>query len=55
MLGFPIVIALLIPYRILVIPRLNLFTEEELGILDGPVASAFTMASVEVSTGGKQL
>jgi hypothetical protein len=47
--GFPIVIALLIPFRILVIPRLHLFTEDELNILDGPVASPFTMQSVNVA------
>ncbi|KAG7530249.1 hypothetical protein FFLO_05179 [Filobasidium floriforme] len=48
-IGFPIVIALLIPFRILVIPRLHLFTEDELNILDGPVASPFTMQSVNVA------
>jgi hypothetical protein len=47
-LGFPIVIALLIPFRILVIPKLHLFTQEELNILDGPVASPFTMQSVNL-------
>lgn len=46
--GFPIVIALLIPFRILVIPKLHLFTDEELDILDGPVASPFTMQSVNL-------
>lgn len=45
--GFPIVIALLIPFRILVVPRLGWFTDEELEILDGPVASEFTMESVD--------
>jgi hypothetical protein len=46
--GFPIIIALLIPFRILVIPKLNLFTRAELDILDGPVASPFTMQSVNL-------
>ncbi|KAJ7242867.1 HCO3 transporter family-domain-containing protein [Mycena haematopus] len=44
-IGFPVVIMLLIPMRVLVIPRLP-FTPEELGILDGPAASPFTMESV---------
>ncbi|KAI0088487.1 anion exchanging protein [Irpex rosettiformis] len=44
-IGFPIIILLLIPLRTWVIPRLP-FTDEELGILDGPTASAFTMESV---------
>ncbi|KAF8313524.1 uncharacterized protein EI90DRAFT_3091705 [Cantharellus anzutake] len=44
-IGFPIIILLLIPLRVLVIPRLP-FTPQELGILDGPTASPFTMASV---------
>lgn len=45
--GFPIVIATLIPFRIVVIPRLGWFTDDELDILDGPVASGFTMESVD--------
>lgn len=44
--GFPVVIALLIPFRVLIIPKLSFFSPEELAILDGPVASPFTMASV---------
>ncbi|KAJ7808864.1 anion exchanging protein [Mycena olivaceomarginata] len=44
-IGFPIVIMLLIPLRVLVVPRLP-FTLEELAILDGPAASPFTMESV---------
>ncbi|KAF9516510.1 hypothetical protein BS47DRAFT_1441482 [Hydnum rufescens UP504] len=43
--GFPVIIILLIPLRMFVIPRLP-FTHDELAILDGPTASAFTMASV---------
>lgn len=39
-IGFPVIIMLLIPLRILVIPRLP-FTSEELSILDGPTASPF--------------
>ncbi len=46
-IGFPVIISLLIPFRTLVIPRLGLFTEEELNILDGPVASPFTMQSLQ--------
>jgi hypothetical protein len=45
--GFPIVIASLIPFRILVVPRLGWFTDVELDIVDGPVASEFTMESVD--------
>ncbi|KAJ7202826.1 HCO3 transporter family-domain-containing protein [Mycena pura] len=44
-IGFPVVILLLIPLRVLLIPRLS-FTPEELAILDGPTASPFTMESV---------
>ncbi|ORX41176.1 HCO3 transporter family-domain-containing protein [Kockovaella imperatae] len=44
-IGFPIIIMLLVPLRLFVVPRLG-FTEEELDILDGPVASPFTMESV---------
>lgn len=44
--GFPVIITLLIPVRVLIIPKLSFFTPEELAILDGPVASPFTMASV---------
>ncbi|KAJ3556952.1 hypothetical protein NM688_g1745 [Phlebia brevispora] len=44
-IGFPVIILLLVPIRTLLIPRLP-FTAEELAILDGPTASAFTMESV---------
>ncbi|WWC98720.1 hypothetical protein V866_005613 [Kwoniella sp. B9012] len=44
-IGFPIIIMLLVPLRILIVPRLG-FSEEELAILDGAVASPFTMESV---------
>ncbi|QSZ35419.1 hypothetical protein DSL72_008289 [Monilinia vaccinii-corymbosi] len=42
--GFPVIIFALIPVRIWVLPRW--FTKEELGALDGPTASPFTMISV---------
>ncbi|KAI1138817.1 HCO3 transporter family-domain-containing protein [Hypoxylon sp. FL0543] len=42
--GFPIIILALIPVRALVLPRV--FTPHELGILDAPTASPFTMESV---------
>ncbi|KAI1762829.1 HCO3 transporter family-domain-containing protein [Hypoxylon sp. FL1150] len=42
--GFPVVILALIPVRALLLPRL--FTPLELGILDAPTASPFTMESV---------
>ncbi|VDC04592.1 unnamed protein product [Peniophora sp. CBMAI 1063] len=44
-IGFPVIIAFLLPLRTLIIPRLP-FTTEELAILDGPTASPFTMESV---------
>ncbi|WVQ86061.1 hypothetical protein IAT38_008229 [Cryptococcus sp. DSM 104549] len=44
-IGFPVIIMLLVPLRVLVVPHLG-FSEEELGILDGAVASPFTMESV---------
>ncbi|KAJ7644292.1 HCO3 transporter family-domain-containing protein [Roridomyces roridus] len=44
-IGFPVIIMLLIPLRVLIVPRLS-FTAEELAILDGPTASPFTMESV---------
>lgn len=44
-IGFPVLIFLLVPLRTLVVPSLP-FTQEELSILDGPTASAFTMESV---------
>lgn len=42
--GFPIIILALIPVRTWVLPRY--FSGEELGILDAPTASPFTMVSV---------
>ncbi|KAI0881027.1 HCO3 transporter family-domain-containing protein [Annulohypoxylon maeteangense] len=42
--GFPVVILALIPVRALVLPRW--FTMRELGVLDAPTASMFTMESV---------
>lgn len=42
--GFPVVIFALIPVRALLMPRF--FTPQELGILDAPTASPFTMESV---------
>ncbi|KAK8850391.1 hypothetical protein IAR55_004309 [Kwoniella newhampshirensis] len=44
-IGFPVIIMLLVPLRVLIVPHLG-FTEEELAILDGAVASPFTMESV---------
>lgn len=44
-IGFPVIITLLVPLRVWVVPFLG-FTKEELDILDGPVASAFTLESV---------
>ncbi|KAI1096718.1 HCO3 transporter family-domain-containing protein [Rostrohypoxylon terebratum] len=55
--GFPVFILALIPVRAVVLPRV--FTREELGVLDAPTASPFTMESVggsyamaEVTEGG---
>jgi len=42
--GFPVIIFALVPFRTLLMPRW--FSQEELGILDGPTASQFTMVSV---------
>ncbi|KAH9029042.1 hypothetical protein EDB84DRAFT_1588842 [Lactarius hengduanensis] len=42
---FPVIILLLIPLRALIVPRMP-FSPEELGILDRPTASPFTMQSV---------
>nr|GAT43806.1 predicted protein [Mycena chlorophos] len=44
-IGFPVIIMLLVPLRVLGVPRLS-FTPEELAVLDGPTASPFTMESV---------
>ncbi|KAK0742260.1 HCO3 transporter family-domain-containing protein [Apiosordaria backusii] len=46
--GFPVFIILLIPVRAVVLPRW--LSEGELGVLDGPTASEFTM----VSCGGRR-
>jgi len=48
-IGFPIIIMLLVPVRYFIVPRLG-FTHQELNILDGSVASPFTMESVEGRT-----
>lgn len=48
--GFPIFILLLIPARALILPKL--FSPQELGILDEPTASPFTMESVGGVYGG---
>jgi hypothetical protein len=39
-IGFAVVIVLLIPVRLWIVPRMP-FSEDELDILDGPVASPF--------------
>jgi hypothetical protein len=43
-IGFPVFILLYIPMRTWLMPRI--FTNEELGVLDAPTASPFTMESV---------
>jgi len=48
--GFPVFILLLIPIRAVLLPRL--FKIAELGVLDAPAASDFTMESVGGSYGG---
>lgn len=48
--GFPVIILALIPARALLLPRL--LTPQELGVLDGPTASPFTMESVGGTYGG---
>ncbi|KAL2157223.1 hypothetical protein VTH06DRAFT_6359 [Thermothelomyces fergusii] len=48
--GFPVFIFALIPLRALVLPRF--LTAEELGVLDEPTASPFTMESVGGTFGG---
>lgn len=50
--GFPVVILALIPIRALVLPKL--FTAEELGALDAPTASDFTMEGIGGSWGGAE-
>ena len=39
-ISFPVIIMLLLPLRMLLVPRMS-FTREELAILDGPAASPF--------------
>lgn len=39
-IGFPVIIMALVPIRVWLIPKLP-FTDQELDILDGPVASDF--------------
>ena len=51
-IGFPIFILILIPIRAFLLPRY--FTTEELGILDAPTASPFTMESVGGTYGHDQ-
>ncbi|KAF9881236.1 hypothetical protein CkaCkLH20_01386 [Colletotrichum karsti] len=48
--GFPVFIMLLIPIRAWLLPRW--FSGQELGVLDGPTASPFTMESVGGVYGG---
>ncbi|KAL7270970.1 hypothetical protein RUND412_006307, partial [Rhizina undulata] len=48
-IGFPVFILLLIPVRTFLLPKY--FTAEELGILDAPTASPFTLESVGGSYG----
>lgn len=43
-IGFPVIILLLIPFRSFIMPLW--FSREELGVLDAPTASPFTMESV---------
>ena len=43
-IGFPVIVSLLISFRVLVVPRLP-FTNEELAILDQPTASPFVRNS----------
>ncbi|KAJ5988905.1 hypothetical protein N7481_004115 [Penicillium waksmanii] len=43
-IGFPVIILILVPVRTFLLPLW--FTREELGALDGPTASPFTMESV---------
>ena len=40
-IGFPVIIILLIPFRAYLVPRMKIFTEEEINILDGPAANDF--------------
>ncbi|KAK6079422.1 anion exchange protein 4 protein [Seiridium cupressi] len=48
-IGFPVFILALIPVRALLLPKM--FSREELGILDAPTASPFTLESVGGSYG----
>ncbi|RXK37225.1 anion transporter [Tremella mesenterica] len=49
-IGFPVIIMLLVPIRVWFVPRMG-FKREELEVLDGPVASEFTLESVGGSLG----
>lgn len=56
-IGFPVIIMLLLPLRMVVVPRMS-FTREELAILDGPAASPFvsyTRPRVNFVIGGRCL
>lgn len=48
-IGFPVFILALIPVRALLLPRL--FSPDELGLLDGPTASPFTLEGIGESYG----
>lgn len=48
-IGFPVLIMVLIPVRALLLPKI--FSREELGLLDAPTASPFTLESVGGSYG----
>lgn len=47
-IGFPVIIGLLIPFRVFIIPRLP-FTSDELSVLDGPTASPFVSMALKKS------
>lgn len=50
--GFPIVIFALIPLRALLLPKI--LSPDELGVLDAPTASAFTMEGIGGAWGGRE-
>lgn len=52
-IGFPVIIMLLIPARYFIVPRLG-FTEEELDVLDGPVASPFVSCAARTCAAADQ-
>ncbi|CAF1264292.1 unnamed protein product [Adineta ricciae] len=43
-IGFPVLVLLLIPFRVMILPKW--FTQQELGILDSPVASTLPLDSI---------